>query len=342
MAELLLYGLPALLALFVSIGLAGVSRGVSGGFIGWLANLAENIPIFGGLSHEQVVRLDRWITHELGKHFQATVDGGVRWISGLATYVFVIGYWTLLWPVVLYHFGHRLIHDVMPHAIKARTDPLSRKVDAAEAAAKAAAGLAHSFPKVAKGNSHVVELTKIERVAMPHAREWDWVHNHFKGIRRAVAVAAAGAIGLALPGHIALPRLWGETVTGIRKRLRRLEKLATTVGLATAIAGVLGLGTNWRCLTRGNIGRVSRALCGIGPRALEDLLGLLVDALILTDICQVLVVLEKGLAFVEPEITAFITAAETMACYGNNEHLPAGPSVALSLPPVTGLVLSLA
>src|SRR5437899_4036518 len=188
-----------LLALLVSAGLAASSRPVSGGFVEWLKNQAARIPVFGGLSIDQIVKLDRYITSKLGAHYRAIEGAGVRWFGDLSHYVDVVGYWSLYWPIALFHEVTHLTTVVIPNAINARTKPLSRRLDAVEAQAKATAGVAHSLPRVVKGRATTKEVTRIERVAMPHAAEWDWIHEHFNALKKTVAAAAALAIGVALP-----------------------------------------------------------------------------------------------------------------------------------------------
>lgn len=151
---------------------------------------------------------------------------------------------------------------------------------------------------------------------------------------------------IAPPNPWAFPRFhrWWHDLTKWRevtqRRLARLEKLLGVAGMAAVMANVLGL-PNWRCLTRGNIGKVSRALCGLGTVALEDILGLLVDALILEDICSILSLLTKGFSLIEGPLTAFVTAAETWACYGVKEKPRKLDIPELHLPAVTGIVLYL-
>lgn len=153
-----------------------------------------------------------------------------------------------------------------------------------------------------------------------------------------------GAVPLPNPWVIPHFRDWYHDITKwryhVRLRLSRLEKILTAAGFAALMANSLGLKSG-RCITRGPLGKVSRALCGLSGTALNDLLGLLVDVLILQDICRVITLLQQGLAFIQPELTSFITAASTMACYGDNQHPPVVNPPALSLPPVTGLTLSL-
>lgn len=147
---------------------------------------------------------------------------------------------------------------------------------------------------------------------------------------------AAGAIPLPNPWAIPHFHRWYLDLTKWRRvtqeRLARLEKLLGAAGLAIAMANVLGL-PNWRCLTRGNVGKTARHLCGLSGSALTDLLGLIADALILTDICTIITLLEKGLALVQPALTDFITGASALACYGANVQPPAMPALELDLPP---------
>jgi hypothetical protein len=110
--------------------------------------------------------------------------------------------------------------------------------------------------------------------------------------------------------------------------------------MAAAIANVLGL-PNWRCLTRGNIGRASRALCGLGAAAFEDLLGLLVDVLIVEDICEVINLLESGLSLIQGPLNSFVTVVDGALCHGDYLRPPSDGDAPLSLPKVTGVALSL-
>lgn len=158
-------------------------------------------------------------------------------------------------------------------------------------------------------------------------------------IRRAGAVAIPGALGI--------PLVWRE-IHGLTKRnlaivrrLRRLEALLGVTGLAIAMANVLGLGANWRCLTRGNIGRTARKLCGLPSHVLDDLLGLLVDVVLVADICQVITLLTEGLSIIQGPIDTLVTVAEGALCHGDYNAPPAA-DVTLDLPPVSGLALSLA
>lgn len=157
-------------------------------------------------------------------------------------------------------------------------------------------------------------------------------------------VEKAGAV--VLPGTLGIPRLWKE-IHGFTKRfarihwrLHRLEALLGVTGMAIAMARVFGL-PNWRCLTRGNVGRTVRHLCGLPSHLLDDLLGLLVDVLIVEDICQVITLLTEGLGIIQGPINTLVGTLEGALCHGDYGAPATVDPSGLSLPPVTGLTLSL-
>lgn len=80
----------------------------------------------------------------------------------------------------------------------------------------------------------------------------------------AVAATATGAVAGVLPHVHVLPRLRELDLARLRhnKRLKRLEKIFAAAGAAAIMANALGL-PNWRCITRGNLGKASRAICGL-------------------------------------------------------------------------------
>jgi hypothetical protein len=86
----------------------------------------------------------------------------------------------------------------------------------------------------------------------------------------AAALATAGALAPGLPNI--WPRVKGfeRDLTGIWRRLRRLEALLGVTGAALLVARALGLGSA-RCVRSGNIGRAARRWCGLD--------NLIVDAL---------------------------------------------------------------
>jgi hypothetical protein len=292
-----------LLALLVSMGYAATARSVAGGFASWMPGWLKKAAFFALPLADQVIRLTKYLTHELGTHFAAIESQGVKWFHDLAHYVDVVGYWSLYWPVGLFHEVVHLTTVTIPRMIHAKTAPIERQAAAAEAQAKAAAGAAHSFPKVAKGNSHVTELTRVERVAMPYAKDWYWLHKHWKGVRAAVTGAVAVAGALTHPGSIPWENPFSEWIKHNKKRLSRVELLLGVTGAAALVARALGV-TSANCVRKGNLGKVARRICGLDS-SLVDLL--LLEATVIVGAISV-VEFAEGMLAIEDEAVKILGA----------------------------------
>lgn len=100
----------------------------------------------------------------------------------------------------------------------------------------------------------------------------------------------ATSIALPHPGAIAHVEheIYGLTKRNLRlsKRLHRVEALFGAAAMAAVMANALGLGSNWRCITRGNIGRAARHWCGLDKWLVDFLLLGSVEAFAVTDICD--------------------------------------------------------
>lgn len=182
----------------------------------------------------------------------------------------------------------------------------------------------------------------VERVAIPHLAELQWIHRHWKALVAAVAAVGATAAAPALPWVHIFPRIRAleRFRTTTRKRLSRLEALTGATAFALLMANVLGLPSP-KCLRSGPVGKVARRLCGMSSRAIGDLLGLLADVVILTDLCVAIGLLEDGFALIQPELVGFVEGIEDVLCGGKFDRAPTMPPVELSLPPFSGIVLSL-
>jgi hypothetical protein len=159
--------------------------------------------------------------------------------------------------------------------------------------------------------------------------------------RTAVRVLRRAA-PIVVPGAIALPRIraeiFGLTKRNLRlhRRLHRVEALFGVTAMAAAMANVFGL-PNWRCLTRGNVGRTARALCGLSPRLLDDLLGVLADVWILENVCSLLPLLETAASDIGAPLVEALTVVGSGLCKGNAAPgALRGPSARLPSPVTSG------
>jgi len=173
------------------------------------------------------------------------------------------------------------------------------------------------------------------------------------------------AVGLAhrIDGAV-LPRVRGieheldhviePDIAGLRKRTRTLEEealrtfrwfkvhkwLATEAAFAGAVALALSrLGAGWiRC---GNVRKVGRTLCGLPGNLLNDLLALVTDFLVLTNICQAIPWLEVAFSDVAAPLIGELTKAGAGLCAAGSSPPSELTVPPLSLPDSAGVSLSL-
>lgn len=290
------------------IGAGGILRSLNNTIVKRLGQWASGSEHAMGYFFHGAARLQEWATHEIAATARDTLHFGEWLVHGHLPKIAKYAGLAAIPPALLARLitgavrkelaaDYKLFRHVLPHQLGALITALIRPLSR--------------------------RLTHLE---------------HLIGAKSAAALGAAtGAIAVTLPNVHIFPRLRAlERWDGFTKRrLRRMEKLLGAAGIAAVMANALGL-PNWRCITRGNLGRTSRALCGLGAGALDDLLGLLADLLILTNICEVITLLEDGLGVIETPLNDFIGGVEAMACYGDTEHPPALSVPALSLPAVVG------
>lgn len=105
---------------------------------------------------------------------------------------------------------------------------------------------------------------------------------------------------------------------------------------ATAVAAALGLSSlsGFLCNEFRNI--LGRGCSGLWS-GIDNLLGLFIDLFVITDLCDVIPVLEQGYADVAaPAVAALTAAIDEMPCVNGNQAAPLAVA-SLSLPPVRGI-----
>lgn len=195
-----------------------------------------------------------------------------------------------------------------------------------QATAEAVDWLAHETTATAHWLSHVripkwskyaaiplllpLLIPKVIRAILPHlhANTIRVVHTVTHTITRVVVHTAAKAVAVTLPGVIPLPGIRAE-IRGLTKRfarlnarLRRVEALLGATAMVAAIANALGLTV--KCLRHGNLGRASRAVCGMPENLLATLLADLTAILSVVSIVE----FAEELRAVEDEALAIMGA----------------------------------
>jgi hypothetical protein len=174
-----------------------------------------------------------------------------------------------------------------------------------------------------------------QALTIPHLGEIQWIHRHWKALTAALAFAAtipALPNLWQLPHGIGIPESWVRWRTRVDRRLTKVEGIAAAGVMAGLMANVLGVSA--RCLRSGNVGKMSRALCGAPTRALEDLLGLVADFFILENVCALLPYLETGISAVALPVVELLTVAGSGICAGT----AAAPALVGPMPSVPALV----
>jgi len=168
------------------------------------------------------------------------------------------------------------------------------------------------------------DLTLLRRYVTRHGRAW-----------------VVATVAVAFPGILTIPKIWHgidelrKWRPHVNKRLRRLEGLFGVTVFAGLMAKVLGV-PNWRCLTRGNVGRAARFFCG-APTWLADMLLLgVVEAFVVSDLCRFTDLLMAEAEKIRPALLKLVDVEDALiGCHGTVKpidfKLPP-----LSLPPMPG------
>lgn len=311
----LLYPLLPLLALLVAYAMSQLQHSISTGWVSWLVGKFGNLPIWNSFSIEQVLKLDRWMTNLIGKHFKQVAAGGIRWIVALDTFTRRNAKAALSIGAPVWALAYWLVHTEIGRQAKAHDKPIAKTANEALAVATDARDRAvghKTTPVVIKQGA---QITKVERVAMPHAEEWAWINQHWHGLKNAVALAAAGALAPTLPRVKPLAWPWGLTPTGIRRRLHRIEGLLGVAGFAAVLAATLRVTP--RCITDGNIGRAMRFLCRSPKWLLDLLLTGAVEAFVVTDLCEFSYLLQQATKAQVPALLELVSVEDALiGCHG--------------------------
>lgn len=316
--------------------------------LGWLfQNLANHLDfhVFGHrFGAGSILRdLDNAIIHRLGawangsEHAMGYCFHAAAWVIEWATYE------TAKLAQNTFHFGEWLLTKWLPHyakyAVYSALPPVLIGKWIYDAIRKDHAKILRwieaTIP-IGIGSITLPRLRSLER-ELEELRKWLSKHKGMAGL--------LGAVG----GGLALPVL--ELFPAIRdiqrwvrlhaKRLHRLEALLGAAGFAVAMANALGL-PNWRCITRGNLGRVSRALCGLDKVLLDAFLLDGLTILAATDLCDLSFAITEVAEAFQPILYEFVDVEQVLVgCHGNtspgDRALPR-----LVLPPVqTQYALSL-
>lgn len=324
--------LVPILIIVMWFALAGTVRGSdywAQAFVGWLANVLRHVPLVGSLAAGQVTKLSRWLANKLGAAALLMESHIAGFFAGVLTVVKFVAFWTFAWPVEMLLTTKWLLHDEIPrliHALKTAPGVLTRIVTRTIGLTRREwAAVKTLAASVARSAVHI----PLGALSLPDLNAIRWLRHNYKALVAAAAVAG----GLAMPWPT-LRRLMHRT-DALSKRLHRVEALLGVTAFAAIMARVLGLASP-RCLRGGNVGRIARGICGMPLRWFNDVLALLTDFFVLTEICEVIGWLEAGFGVVANELTAFVSETGMALCHGDYDAPGKLQPPTLYTPPLSG------
>lgn len=284
-----------------------------------LSSILAGVPWVGGKLSDAAKSMSKAVTNAAG-----TIEHGIDSIIGgawhqLSRYLDKMFNQFEAHSAVILHLAKIVGHLAYTHS------GLSSAVKAASRTAHAALHLAHTLEREYHGIEHRVKTIERElghgigNDVRAHVKALErWEH----GIQTRVIPGLRQGIDVA-EGEVSDLERW----LGVKAGLSNLDWATALV--ATAL-GALGLG-GLRCSTLGNL--FGRRGCGLW-QGLDDLLGLLFDAVIFVDLCNMLPLVESLFAELEAPLVDLIATAANAAC----AHPPQGwvelAAPSLSLPAV--------
>lgn len=284
-----------------------------------LSSILAGVPWVGGKLSDAVRSMAKAITNAAG-----TIEGGIDHLIGGAWHA-LSRYMDHLWSQFAAHSAVFLhIARIVGHLVHANAGIRA---------------LVHSVTGIAHGVSHAVKRLEREYHGIEHRvktieREIGRGIGHDVRIRvKALERELTGIEQRVIPGlRQGIKAAEGEVTDlerwlGVKAGLSNLDWAKALVLTALGALGLSGL----RCSTLGNL--FGKRGCGLW-QGLDDLLGLLFDAVFLVDLCLMLPELEALFAEFEGPLVSLISTAADAAC----AHPPAGwvelAAPSLSLPAV--------
>lgn len=271
----------------VSLSTAALQRQVSEGFIAFLRQSVRGAAVIIGPSAELAVRLTQWVTHKIGAAFHDAERLAVGWFGGLSTWAKVVIEAALGWPIELARLTFWLLDVEIPRLIRALPTAATKVLHVTTTRVVRIERTITKLPKMSAKQARSLIAAAVAAYVLPYLAPLKWLRAHFH------------ALTAVLPHTI--PLSLGRTITGIRKRLRRLERItAAGVGVGAVALALSRLGLSWvRCR---KVGKVGKRLCGMDDSLLDSLL---LDALVGIGAASV-VEFAEGLRAIEDEAVAVL------------------------------------
>lgn len=320
-------GLVEIALLLLAFALVFVVRKFLEALFGWVADLASYIPGAGGAVEGWIRSAEQAVANALG-----TAEHGIDAAIG-ASWHMLARYTEWLWREI--RGNAALLLD-----LALSISPIAKAI----AAIRALVHHLHGTSQVQSAKVKTLERefhgidAKLERVQ----RQLRGIDD--LGVGKRLGQVEQEIASIETQTIPAIQQADSDAASAISNLYEWAKGKAALLGVGTfslAVAGALdalGLG-GLRCPSF--LRSLNNRGCGLF-NGLEDILGLFVDLFIITDLCEVIPLLETAYADVAaPAVAALTEAIDSMPCVTGHQppalivprlHLPANPSLALSLP----------
>jgi len=290
-----LVSLGLLVLLIVALGLINLMDAFVRAFFGAIDRGVGWIPWLGHVITQPVDKIGQKAINILGTAEQKVDKQIGRWFGSLAKLIEWVGHEIRRHAGLLSILATVMVGPAAVGLIKATFHAIRYEIKHAKAQL---AYLYHELAVVIPNRAKALERSLGHRIA--HA-----------------AAVAGGVIVHDIPGIRAGLRSLHEALDKWRARLRSLEKrLGRTAILAAVIAALAKLGIGWaRC---SNWNKLGKAGCRLPVHFLNDLIAIIADFTVLTNLCTVIAWLEDGYAVVEGPLVALISDATQGVCHGKS------------------------
>lgn len=308
----------------VALGLVSILHRVSTAVVGGMAGLLGKIPGLGKVLSTPVNIVVNWMDREFTKAEHA-LD------AALANYLHQLGQlvrWFGAEIRDLAHSVYTLATVVIPHAV---IDALKVDLAAVRGLVSGAVALATDAWHVATWArwqiTHVAEGVigaAVIALITPLRDSVQAALNHVAGRILALEATVGGVIATDIGNLWEWTKRLGDLYNSAAARIAALERAVSTEALTAAVAlAITKLGLDWiRC---NRVGRFGRAMCGGSGAFFDDLLALVAEAFILTNVCTLIPLLEEAASAVAVPLVEGLTVVGAGLCAGS-QAAPALPT----------------
>lgn len=320
--DALLASMFVIVGAIICIGIVAVLHHFTSAIVGGLGQLLGAIPGLGRVLASPVNAVAHWIDHTFAAA-EASLDSSLAWwLHTLGDLVAWVGrelrsHAYLLHALSIVTLGQEALHYI-ERAIGYVRDRAVAVGHSVVNLGVRVIGLEESIRHATSGYIGAAIAFLIGPVAAELGHLERWAAGKVAGLENTIGgTIAAGLHGL---------REWAigleHEYAALWARVRHLERTLTGEAATAVVAIALtAMGAEWiRCR---NWRRIGRGACGLPLNMIEGLLGNAIEALIVTDLCEVAQIIERGAVLFEPVLEELVNA-QAFICLAGGAHYARG------------------